>query len=131
MTNVSIVQEDGSRETFEELYLAVCGVDDGRSAVKLCLIDAIRLEIQKESKETLAAAAGLLELNGNYYTVIQRENGFHVAVYDKNLTLRAESAEAVKAGSPLNETDRGLLVTGAGGAPLLLNVQTLAVVWEP
>ncbi len=130
VSNVSVEQDEGSSILFEELYVALCGINDGKSAVKLCLIDSSKLEIQKESEETLSENAHLEEINGNFYTVIQNSGANYVAIYDKNLNLRTKSSIAVRGGTPLNQTEKGLLVTGTNGNPILLNLTTLDSVWQ-
>ena len=130
VSNVSITADDGSVKTFSTLYMVVCGSNTSKSAIKLCLLDAEKLEIQKESSEFIAEGAVVVEYNGNYYTVISQSGGNSViACYDKNLTLKTSSSLKVKSSTPVNISSSGILVTDSSGKPRLLDMATLEVKW--
>ena len=63
------------------LYMAICGENTGTGAVKLCLLDAYLMEIQKESAETVAEDSVLVEKNGSYYCVITDNGSNKLAKY--------------------------------------------------
>lgn len=129
VSGVTVTQEDGTTVTFPELYLAVCGVNEGKSAVKLCLLDTERLELQKQSAETLAEGTSLVPYNGVFYAVVQQGKECFAAAFDKNLAMTQKSALAVKPTTPFNITDRGILVTAADGNPRLLDPRDLSTLW--
>lgn len=129
VSGVTVTQEDGTRVTFPELYLAVCGVNGGKSAVKLCLLDTERLELQKQSDETLAEGTSLVPYNGVFFAVVQQGKECFAAAFDKNLTMTQKSALAVKPTTPFNITERGILVTDANGNPRLLDLRDLSTLW--
>ncbi len=129
VSDVTVEQDDGTPASYENLYVAVCGTNDGHSAVKLCLIEASELEILKQSEETLSESSELVRENDNFYVVMEDEEGAYIAMYDKNLTLLARSERAVKSSTPLNMISLGLLVTADDGQPLLLDTKTLEEIW--
>ena len=129
VSGVTVTQEDGTRMTFPELYLAVCGVNGGKSAVKLCLLDTEQLELQKQSEETLAEGTSLVPYNDVFFAVVQQGKECFAAAFDKNLTMTQKSALAVKPTTPFNITDRGILVTDANGNPRLLDLRDLSTLW--
>ena len=130
VTDITITGEDGTDVLYPTMYVAVCGVDNNHSAVKLCLIDAARLEIQKESREILASGTDLLRNADSFYAIIRDDNGScYLGQYDKNLVLEHKSSTAVKMSSPLNMTSKGILVTDSNGAPRMLSISDLSTVW--
>lgn len=128
VTDVTVNTDEGIRN-FPVMYLAVCGVNDRHSAVRLCLIDTEGLEVQKQSEEILSESTELIQNGSNYIAVIQDGKDYRIALYDKTLSLKAKSSVTVKAASPLNVTAKGLLVTSSSGAPVLLSQNDLTEVW--
>ena len=122
--NITIRNEDGE-EKFENMYIAVCGTSDGRSAVKLCLIDTLTLEMKKESEETLADDSSFVQLGGDFFAVVNVDGDFYVGDYDQNLTLKKRSTVPVKPTTPISLTPKGLMVTDKSGTPVLLSVSAL------
>ena len=122
--NITIRNEDGE-EKFENMYIAVCGTSDGRSAVKLCLIDTLTLEMKKESEETLADDSSFVQLGGDFFAVVNVDGDFYVGDYDHNLTLKKRSTVPVKPTTPISLTPKGLMVTDKSGTPVLLSVSAL------
>ena len=129
VSNVSITQEDGTTALFPELYLAVCGVNEGKSAVKLCLLDTDKMELQKQSAETLAEGTALVPYGDLFYVVVQQGKEYFAAAFDKTLAMVHKSALAIKPTSPFNITDRGILVTDTSGNPRLLDTRDLSTLW--
>ncbi len=129
VSDVYVEDDEGTSTEYPTLYMAVCGENDGHSAVKLCLIEASNLEIIKQSDETLSETSELVRSNDNFYVVIEDEEGAYIAMYDKKLTLLAKGEQPVKATTPLNLISAGILVTADDGSPLLLDTQTLETVW--
>ena len=129
VSNISIVQEDGTSVTFPELYLAVCGENQGKSAVRLCLLDTDKMELQKQSEETLAEGTALVPYNDVFFVVVQQGKDCYAAAFDKNLTMLHKSALSIKPTSPFNITDRGILVTDTSGNPRLLDTRDLSTLW--
>ena len=126
---VSVKQEDGSNVTFPMMYLAVCGINDGKSAVKLCLLDTEKMELQKQSDETLAEGTALVPYNEIFFAVIQRGKESFAAAFDKNLTMLYKSVLPIRPTSPFNITERGILVTDMNGSPRLLSLNDLSTLW--
>ena len=129
VSGITIVKEDGKSETFPEMYLAVCGENSGKSAVKLCLIDTVSMELQKQSEETLAEGTALVPYNDVFFAVVQEGAECFAAAFDKNLTMVKKSVLPIKPTSPFNITDRGVLVTDVNGNPRLLDVRDLTTLW--
>lgn len=113
-----------------EGFVAVCGVDDGHSAVKLCLVDSETLEIKKQSDETLSDDSSLLQAGDAYYVIIVENGKNYLAAFDKNLTLKKKSDVAINGASPLNFYSEGILVTDEKGKPVLLALPNLNSVWQ-
>ena len=112
------------------MFLAVCGVNDGHSAIRLCLIDSETLELRKQSEQVLSENTEFLSHGNNYYVVIQGEGGkYVVASFDKNLKLLSQSELAVSPSTPLYEISAGLLVTDSNGTPRLLDYASLNQIW--
>ncbi|MBQ9206400.1 MAG: hypothetical protein IJ158_06760 [Treponema sp.] len=128
--NISFQKDDGTNAVFAELFLAVCGVNDSKSAIKLCLIDSENLEIQKESTETLSENSPLLQLGDSYLVIVSENGKNYLASYDKNLTLKKKSDVAINGSSPLNVFDEGILVTDERGNPVLLDKSNFFSVWR-
>lgn len=114
---------------YQELYLAVCGVSDKHSEVRLCLIDASKLELQKQSEEVLSESTEIVPYKDEFFVVVQNGSAYAVAAYDKNLTVKKQSKVTVSASTPLNVMPQGLLVTNSSGNPELLDWGTLESVW--
>ena len=126
---MTVTQEDGTIGIFATLHIAVCGTNDGHSAVKLCLIDPTSLEIVAQSEETLSDSSELLRSGDSFYVVMEEDGDAYIAAFDKDLTLKARSERTVKATTPLNLINKGLLVTSEDGDPLLLSTGTLEQIW--
>ena len=130
VSNVSFRKDDGTNAVFSELFLAVCGVNDSRSAVKLCLVDSENLEIQKQSEENLSENSPLLQ-SGDLFLVILSEGGKnYLAAFDKNLALKKKSSVSINGSSPLNIYSEGILVTDERGNPVLLRQSDFSSVWQ-
>ncbi len=109
-------------------YMAVCGNNSG--VVKLCLIDAYKMEIQKESEETLSKNSVLIQSGTNYFVVIEEKGKNYVASYDKQLTLVTKSPVEVTGSTPITVTGKGLVVTQSDGTPVLLSLTDLTKVTQ-
>lgn len=129
VSNAVVQNEDGTDTALKEAFIAVCGVTDGKAAVRLCIIDAESLEIRKQSEETLAENSPLLQSDGSFYVIVADGGKNYLASYDKNLSLKKRSDVAISGASPLNLFSEGILVTDEGGNPVLLSVPALASVW--
>ncbi len=126
--NISIKTEE-SEEKFSSMYLTICGVSDGRSAVKLCLIDSLTLEMKKESEETLADDSALIQTGEDFFAVVNLNGEYYIGNYDQNLKLKKRSSIAVKPSTPISVTNRGILVTDKSGAPVILQTTDLSSIW--
>ncbi len=127
--NISLEYE-GETNLFDKMFLAVCGVNDGHSAIRLCLIDSETLELKGQSSQVLSENTEFLFHANNYYVVVQGDGGrYFVAAFDKNLKLLNESELSVSPATPLYEINAGLLVTDSNGNPSLLDYATLSQVW--
>ena len=127
--NVTITDDEGQENRFDELYLAVCGENSGKSAVRLCLIDSKSMEIQKESAETLSEQSPLVPLADGYCVIVQEDGTCYAAIYDKALTQLAKSEAAVSPATPFNQTPQGILVSDRDGKPHLLKTSDLSTIW--
>ena len=128
--NVTVQKDDGTSATFPELFVVVCGVNDKKSAIKLCLVDSENLEIQKQSEATLSENSPLVQ-NGDSFFVIVNEGGKnYLASFDKNLNLKRKSDVAINGASPLNLYSEGIIATDERGNPVLLSIPNLAKVWK-
>ncbi len=124
------VKTESSEESFDSMYLAVCGTNDGKnSAVKLCLIDSLTLEMKKESAETLAEDSALIQQGSDFFAIVFIDGDYYVGNYDQNLNLKRRSSVAVKASTPLSVTGKGIMATSKSGSPIILKTSDLASVW--
>ncbi|MCR4823361.1 MAG: hypothetical protein K5873_10890 [Treponema sp.] len=130
VNDVDIVRDTGETASFAELFVAVCGVKDKRSAIRLCLVDAGDLQIQKQSSEDLSENSPLIKQGDEFYVIISEGKNYYLASYDKNLTLKKKSAVAIKGSSPLNIYSEGVLVTDSKGKPVLLKHSDFSSVWQ-
>ena len=126
---VTLVQ-DGTTLTYPQMFIAVCGENSGKSAVRLCLIDAETLELKAESNETLSESSDLVPYNDKFFVIIQDAKKNYIAAYDKTLTLKNKSQIEVTPSTPLNLTKHGLLVTAANGTPVMLSLDDLHTIWQ-
>ncbi|MBQ9623216.1 MAG: hypothetical protein IJR39_07780 [Treponema sp.] len=110
--------------------VAVCGVNDKHSAVKLCLVDEATLEIKKESNEILSENSPLVQSGDRFYVIVSEGGSNYIASYDKSLSLKSKSDVAVNGASPLNLYSEGILVTDTRGNPVLLSVPNLTQAWK-
>lgn len=110
------------------MYLAVCGQNSNtnNSAVKLCLLDSKKMEIQKESKEFVAEDSVLTTDGTNFYCVIKEGNDWVVAKYDSQVNLLLKSSVPVMSNTPITVTPMGLVVMSADGSVILLNLKDLS-----
>ena len=120
--------KESSVQTAGIYYVAICG--DGSSssnnAVKLCLLDSMNMEIQKESNEMVANDSVLVtDGSGFYYCVIQDGSNYVVAKYNKSLQLQVKSPVAVESNTPIVISDRGVVVVAASGNIVLLDNRNL------
>lgn len=106
-------------------YVGIAGTNIGNGAVKLVVIDKETMEITKESSETVAETSVLAEDGGNFYCVIVENGKNIVAKFNASLENQLKSPVAVKAATPITITDKGMLVTSAGGKPILLKLSDL------
>ncbi len=124
-----IASDESFAQTSSEdvaLYMAVCGEDSG--AIKLCLIDAYKLEIQKESEEILSGKSMLVNSGSGYFCIVKDDSGCYLAKYDKNLAVVSKSQITVSESTPITVTPQGIIVTDASGSSILLSLADLAVV---
>ena len=126
---IMVTNDEGERKNYDELYLAICGENSGKSAVRLCLIDSKGVEIVKESAETLSEHSPLVPLGDGYCVIIAEAGKYYAAIYDKTLTQLHKSAVAVSPATPFNQTPQGLLVSDSDGKPHLLKTDDLSTIW--
>ena len=130
VANVSVQNDDGSKVNLPEAFLAVCGVNDSKSPIKLCLIDAVTLEIKKQCEETLSENSPLVQSGDTFYVIVAEGGKNYLASFDKELALKKKSDVAINGASPLNFYSEGILVTDDSGNPVLLSLPALASVWS-
>lgn len=109
-------------------YLAICGKD--KKATKLCLLDAFKMEIQKESDEVVAMDSVLVNAGNNYYCVIMDNSKYVIGRYDKTVSLLMKSTVSVKPSTPITVTGSGIIVTNEKGIPVLLSLADLSQIME-
>lgn len=109
-------------------YMAVCGENSGKSAVKLCLIDGFSMEIQKESDEALSKDSVLVTNGSNYYCVIEENGKCFIGNYDKSIVLKQKSTIAVNPATAITVTASGLVVTTEGNRSVLLSLSDLSLI---
>ena len=115
----------------ELMYIAICGEEGGKnSAIKLCLLDSNRMEIQAESNETLSPDSVLVQNGDDFYCVIDDNGKWVVAKYDSKLTLKLKSPVSVTQGTPITIANKGIVVTSESGQTVLLNVSDLTAITE-
>ncbi len=120
--------KESSVQTSSVYYVAICGDGSASSnnAVKLCLLDSMNMEIQKESNETVANDSVLVtDGNGAYYCVIQDGSNYVVAKYNKSLQLQVKSPVAVESNTPIVISEKGIVVVAASGNIVLLDSKNL------
>ncbi|MCR5764089.1 MAG: hypothetical protein K6G00_11980 [Treponema sp.] len=128
VSDITITQEGDVYEFYDDMYLAMCGIDDGHSAPRLCLIDSSALELKKQSDEILSDSSELIERNGDYYVIVKSDGKHYVACYSKDLMLKNISTLEVSPSTPLNMLASGILVTDVQGNPRMLDA-SLAEIW--
>ncbi|MBQ3671432.1 MAG: hypothetical protein II921_08150 [Treponema sp.] len=129
VSNVSVTKDDGTQATVSNAFIAICGVSDGKSAVKLCIIDAESLLIQKQSDETISENSPLLQSGDTFFAIVSDGAKNYLASFDKNVSLKTKSNVALSGASPLTITPDGILATDEGGTPVLLSLSGLSSLW--
>jgi len=121
-----------SRTIYEagNYFIAVAGSNIGNGAVKLVQLDKDNMEIVKESNETLSETSVLVQEGSSYYVVIKDGSNYVVAKYNGELEQQLKSNVAVKSGTPVTITSKGLLVTASNGKPVLLKKADLSQVTD-
>lgn len=108
------------------VYLAICGENSGKNAaVKLCQLDARKMEIQKESNEVVSEESVLVNNGNDYYCVIKNGNDWVVGKYDANVNLLLRSPVPVAKDTPIIVSDKGVVVTASSGQIVLLSIKDL------
>lgn len=120
--------DDAEKIDTKLLYMAICGENSGNGAVKLCLLDSYKMEIQKESNETVAEDSVLVEKDGAYYCVISDGGNNVLAKYDQNLKLLLKGSVKLNSATPVTITEKGIIVTDSSGKIVLLKLQDLSLV---
>ncbi len=111
-----------------QAFMAVAGINSANGAIKLVLIDQDKMEIFRESNETLAADSVLVRDGTDYYCVIDDNGRWVVAKYDETLTLKLKSNVPVVSSTPICITDNGLVVTSTKGKLILLSKSNLKAI---
>lgn len=111
-------------------YMAICGENTNNGAVKLCLLDAYKMEIQKESTETVAEDSVLVNSGDSYYCIIQNGSNWVVGKYDKSLNLQLKSPVSVAPETPITVTPKGIIVTPKSGNITLLKTEDLTAILD-
>lgn len=111
-------------------YMAICGENTNNGAVKLCLLDAYKMEIQKESTETVAEDSVLVNSGDSYYCIIQNGSNWVVGKYDKSLNLQLKSPVSVAPETPITVTPKGIIVTSKSGNITLLKTEDLTAILD-
>ncbi len=109
-------------------FIAIAGENSGNGAVKLILLSPDTMEITAESNEIVSESSVLVQNGSDYYCVIQEGDGYALAKYGTDLTLKLKSNIKVKASTPITITDSYIIVTGASGAVKLLSKADLKVI---
>lgn len=105
------------------LYVAICG--DNADVVKLCLLDAYKMEIQAESNEVVNPSSVLVKDGNDYYCVIKDGSKNVIAKYDGALNLLLKSPVEVSGDTPITVTKSGIVATTAAKKIVLLNLKDL------
>lgn len=122
-------EDDESNEAgSNSLFLAICGENTGNGAIKLCVLDGNKMEIQKESNEAVAENSVLVRSGSDILCVITSDGKYYLAKYDANLKLIFTSKECVSADTPITVTNKGIVVTAENGKVLLLSKEDFSLV---
>ncbi len=110
----------------DEGFIAICGENLLNGTVKLTLLDMDKMEIIKESDETLSDVSVLVQDGDDYYCVIMEEREPYVAKFGSDLKLKLKSKITVKAATPITVTDSTVVVTGSNGKYAVLSKSDLS-----
>lgn len=132
VTNITITSDENKDEnkTYAKMYLAICGENTGKSAVKLCLIDEENLAIQKESISILSPDSDIVPYGEDYLVILKEGKSYFLALFDKNLEMKAKSDSQVRSATPINLTEMGILVTDEKGIPIVLAPKNLHLIYN-
>ena len=108
-------------------YIAVAGQNEGNGAIKLVLIDNEKMEIVRESNETLSEESTYIKDGNEYYCIINEYGRCYVAKYSENITLLLKSPVEVDPTTPLVVTPLGVCVTDVSGVIRILKLQDLTL----
>lgn len=117
----------------EDGFAAIAGreseAENDNKAVKLVILDDVDMEITKQTVETVSSKSVLIEKDGLFYVVISEDGGFYLARYDSDLNLVQKSDARVYETTPVIITDTGIAVTAENGNVVLLDNETLKLLW--
>lgn len=111
-----------------EQFISVAGDNAGNGTIKLVLMDQDKMEITRESNETLSEDSVLVKDGDDYYCVIDDNGKWVVAKYNAELSLRYKSSIAVKSSTPITITKSGVVVTDSTGQLMLLSKTDLSAI---
>lgn len=127
-TILSAKDDDSLEAGSNNMFIAICGENSGNGAIKLCVLDGYKMEIQKESNEAIAENSVLVRSGDDIFCVINQNGKFYLAKYNADLKLILTSKETVADGTPITVTGKGIVVTSDSGKVLLLNKDDFSLI---
>lgn len=99
----------------EKGFIAIAGINAGKGAVKLVLIDKDTLEMTAETEEKIAEQSVLVPSDKDFICVIDEGGHFYPAKFDSSLKCVSRSAVEVKPATPVYLCEDGIYVTNKSG----------------
>ncbi len=127
-TILSASEDETNEAGTDNMFIAICGENKGNGAIKLCVLDGYKMEIQKESNEVIAENSVLVRSGEDILCVINQNGKFYLAKYNSDLKLIFTSQETVFESTPITVTSKGVVVTSESGQVLLLNKDDFSLI---
>lgn len=109
----------------EDSLIAIAGAKAGNQMITLIGINPRTLEMTKQATVPVAEQSLLVQTDNGYCAVIEAAGTYHLARFNENLELAAQSSMAVLPYTAINVTEKGILVQDSKNNIRLLNAETL------
>ena len=106
--------------------IAIAGSKSGNQMITLVGINPHTLEMTKQASVPVAEQSLLIQVDDNYYAVIEQSGNYYLARFNDNLEMQVKSTVTVLPYTAISVTEKGLLVQDTANNIRLLNADNLA-----
>ena len=106
--------------------IAIAGSKSGNQMITLVGINPHTLEMTKQASVPVAEQSLLIQVDDNYYAVIEQSGNYYLARFNDNLEMQVKSTVTVLPYTAISVTEKGLLVQDTANNIRLLKTDNLA-----